>query len=157
MGQMESNDRMEGKRHRGRPFTKTLLTGLTLLGIGIFLLVLASIMGQAEFHLLFFFPIITSTGAYGLIGSLALMAGVFVTFMGLFSIPPHSQTVNKWRKEPVEWGRGKPRSNFGGVILIGPVPIIFGSNPKTALLSAIAGLIMVILLFAVVLPFILGF
>jgi uncharacterized protein (TIGR00304 family) len=57
-----------------------------------------------------------------------------------------------------EEGRGAERertggrAEFGGVVLIGPVPIIFGSNPRIALIAAAVAIIVL----AIVLMLVLG-
>jgi uncharacterized protein (TIGR00304 family) len=62
--------------------------------------------------------------------------GLFIIAIGLFlvitSIQQSSNQIN---------------TSYGGVVLIGPIPIIFGSSPKIALLAATAGLVITIITF----------
>ncbi|ABK14720.1 MAG: DUF131 domain-containing protein [Methanothrix sp.] len=52
-----------------------------------------------------------------LIGWSLILIGVIITFVSLLSLPSSS--------------------GFGGVILIGPIPIVFGSTPYMALAAMI--------------------
>jgi len=42
-------------------------------------------------------------------------------------------------------GSGQEMEGFGGVILIGPIPIVFGSSPEMALASMLLALLIVVL------------
>ncbi|WP_048098208.1 TIGR00304 family membrane protein [Archaeoglobus sulfaticallidus] len=39
-------------------------------------------------------------------------------------------------------------ANVGGIILIGPIPIVFGSSPESASLALILGLFFFVMMFA---------
>lgn len=64
-----------------------------------------------------------------LIGWSLILIGVIITFMSLLS--------------------SRSSSDFGGVILIGPIPIVFGSTPDMALAAMI--LAMAIMLISIAL------
>ncbi len=38
-------------------------------------------------------------------------------------------------------------ASYGGVVLIGPIPIVFGSSPQMALASVFLGLVLIVLSF----------
>jgi len=49
--------------------------------------------------------------------------------------------------------RGSGEVESGGVIVIGPIPIIFGSSGRAAVLAAVLGLIIMVLVFVMMLYF----
>lgn len=46
--------------------------------------------------------------------------------------------------------REETKTEYGGVIFIGPIPIVFGSNKDMAKMALIIGVIMVVLIIAFV-------
>jgi uncharacterized protein (TIGR00304 family) len=53
------------------------------------------------------------------------------------------------RGEGTEGGGGN--TEFGGVVLVGPIPIIFGSSPRGALMAAAVAIIILVLVLLMVL------
>ena len=49
--------------------------------------------------------------------------------------------------------RGSAEVESGGVIVIGPIPIIFGSSGRAAVLAAVLGLVIMILVFVMMIYF----
>jgi uncharacterized protein (TIGR00304 family) len=94
--------------------------GIALMAIGAMALIAAVATGEAQFALVVIVPIIYGSGA--LVGGaiLAIFAGVLLLFL---SLSPHDPGAEG---KPDE-GAPRAKSEWGGVILIGPVPIIFGS------------------------------
>jgi len=91
-------------------------------------------------------PYVSGTGPLSALGGLLLFAGIVLTFWGMAGKAVEDAGVVYEEYEPEEQ---KPR--VGGVVLIGPVPIIFGSDKRMALLSAVAAAIMVLALVVIIL------
>ncbi|MEB3774429.1 MAG: DUF131 domain-containing protein [Desulfurococcales archaeon] len=49
--------------------------------------------------------------------------------------------------------RGSAEVESGGVIVIGPIPIIFGSSDRAAVIAAVLGLVIMILVFIMMIYF----
>ena len=112
------------------------ILALMLLITGIVLLAYSGFRGDLRFSLFFIIPIIYGTGGYAALG-------VLLTFMGvllLFLTPFFSLTTAQQLEPP------KTEKKWGGVIFIGPLPIIFGSDTKIALILAVVGLLLLLLL-----------
>ncbi|MBN1761499.1 MAG: DUF131 domain-containing protein [Methanomicrobia archaeon] len=77
------------------------------------------------------------------VGFLIVFIGMLVILAGVFSI-----TYQSWKTGGME--KPEPSVRGGGVIMIGPIPIIFGSDlgaVKVVILLAIALMILAFLLF----------
>lgn len=106
-----------------------------LLPIGVFLggvalLVVAVATGEADVSLVLIFPVFSGSSAAFLIGVLLIFLSFILGFVmlarGATDIAQTQQTAER-------------RTEFGGVVLIGPIPIAFGSNKKVALIMLVIG------------------
>jgi uncharacterized protein (TIGR00304 family) len=78
------------------------------------------------------------------LGLIAFFLGIALMVLGIFLTMAKNRTEEKTEKESqAEDKRSKVRG--GGVVLIGPIPIIFGSDRKTLLIAIIASLIFTII------------
>ena len=118
-----------------------LALGLLMLISGIALLAWAVSSGDAEFYLFIIFPVITGTGPIFASGALLFMIGLIVTFLGL-SMRAAERMAEEYSEAPPEAasppgqapqaGAPAPRGGpeFGGVIFLGPIPIVFGKGQR---------------------------
>lgn len=119
------------------------IAGGALVMLGIVLLVLAVLEGQASLALVLIIPVIYGTGPLLAISVLMIFAGLALVFMSFFQTAPGMDTANAPR-EKKEWG---------GVILIGPIPIVIGSagmlkgRGAIVLLAMLSILVLLLLLF----------
>ena len=74
-------------------------------------------------------------GYLTLAGFLLIILGVVLVFLGVFA--------------SIMSGAGKVEA--GGVVMIGPIPVIFGTSAKAALIAALLAIIMMIVYIVVVL------
>lgn len=117
-------------------------------------LLYAVISGEAHVALLLIFPIIYGSGIYSLMGILILILGIFLLFLSpLESLDRRIVYPENSENEFVESER---KTNFGGVIFIGPIPIVFGSDRNMAKLSLLTGLVMFVLIVIFYLIFLYG-
>lgn len=65
--------------------------------------------------------------------------GLTIIFLGLLLIM--FGTLFELNKKSDEKTKGEEKTEFGGVIFIGPIPIVFGSNKKIAKIMLIIGII----------------
>jgi len=130
---------------------------------GVALLVLAAVRGEARLYLVLVFPVVTGEGATFALGTLLLMAGAFVAFLSWApsmagpeegpsgahaqASPPASPPAPPGPAAPPA---GEGGARWGGVVFIGPVPIAFGSTPRTTALMLAAAVVMglLVLVFA---------
>ncbi|BAB59221.1 hypothetical protein [Thermoplasma volcanium GSS1] len=121
--------------------------GYILIIIGVIALVGLAALGQAHFALFVIFPVIYGTGL-SVIPFLIIFLGIVIMFFapftmgGRYEYKEPQDYVNKMEEEQEE----KRKSSFGGLIMIGPIPIIFGNN-KTIVYVSIAIAILILLVF----------
>jgi uncharacterized protein (TIGR00304 family) len=118
-----------------------LVAGAALTAVGMY-------QGDVVFALILIFPVLVSTGGIGALGMILLAFGVMALMFELFLNGRVSEEVG----HGTETERTGGSTEFGGVVLIGPVPIIFGSTPRTALIAAAVAIIIL----AIVLLMVLG-
>lgn len=98
------------------------LAGPTLLLAGIGLVVLAVVRSEAALHLVIVVPVVTGSSPAFVLGVLLLVAGFGLLPLAL--APPAEAAAG-----PTAVAGGSPESpeGFGGVVLVGPVPLFFGA------------------------------
>jgi uncharacterized protein (TIGR00304 family) len=108
--------------------------GISAMIAGAFLLAYAVFLDEVAVALVLIFPVIISTGAIGATAMLLLFLGFLTLVLSYFSLGEEGgDPLDGTGRENEGKGRG---SGFGGVVLIGPVPIIFGSDRRMALIAA---------------------
>jgi len=117
-----------------------LVAGAALIGVGIY-------QGEVEVALFLIFPVLVSTGGTGALGMVLLALGIMALVFEAF-------LKGRVAEEGDGGGGTKGRdggTEFGGVVLVGPVPIIFGSSPRGALMAAAVAIIILALVLLLVL------
>lgn len=128
----------------------SLLT-LLLLIVGVALLFHGFRIGEGEVYLFLIFPVFVSRGPASLAGSLLILVGIFVGFLSLggplssrLQAIPTTQTPGDTIAGPPAKTAG--RRKFGGVVLLGPVPIVFGSEVRITTAVLIMGSVLTVTL-----------
>ncbi len=126
-----------------------MLAGALII-LGIFFFFLSLIYGEGGLALFFIFPVFYSTGLYGALGTLLIFAGIMLLFFYPFfsypsTVPQNLEVYNEQRRCEPEQNPSKV--HYGGVILIGPIPIVFGSDKNYAIYAAIGGVLFIIGIF----------
>jgi uncharacterized protein (TIGR00304 family) len=120
---------------------KTLIFALILGVVGIILLGFSVASGEGTASIFVFIPVFYGSGLWAFLGVLSIMAALMLGFMGLAQKMAESDkskpsdTKSPDEKQPVKGG---------GVVLIGPIPIVFGSSPKAAMILMIMALVIMI-------------
>ena len=110
---------------------KWLLVSLFLFVSGVALIFASVSNGEGQVGLFLIFPFIVTQGWMGAAGSLLIFLAIIGVFIGFWT----SATQDPGQA-PIETGAAVPatrtKKNYGGVVLIGPIPIVFGSDEKIA-------------------------
>ena len=126
-----------------------LIATVAFLTTGVLFLAIAAAQGDVRLYLVLIVPVITGEGAAFAIGALALMAGVLMALVVLplasaaRAGPPEAPPAQGLPPAPAAGGTS---SSWGGVVFIGPVPIVLGSGPGMRRYMLVAAVVMAILL-----------
>jgi len=129
-------------KHLGWIALAVFAGGLALLGFSV-------AVGESQVHLVLIFPVVTGGGAAGLAGIglvfLAMALG-FLSFARLSPIPvPKAESAGAPQPPPAPV---TPATKFGGVVFLGPIPIVFGSSPTISKVMLALAVVMTVLLLA---------
>lgn len=127
------------------------LLGPVLFVTGIVAVAIAIARGEASLLLVVVFPVVQATGGLGALGVLLLVAGFVASF---FALP--------FRGEPEGVGPPPTESSqpaspsartrrWGGVLFLGPIPIIFGSDARMTRTMLLLGIVLFLALLALTL------
>ncbi len=118
-----------------------------LIALGIAVLAIGAANGDGELMILLFIPVYRGTGPYALGGGLLIFLGIVVGLIYMFkryAPAPYQETPGASRSPSGGQGgapAGRPRT--GGVVFLGPIPIVWGSDAKMTLYTIIIGIIVV--------------
>ncbi|MFO7792930.1 MAG: DUF131 domain-containing protein [Candidatus Saliniplasma sp.] len=113
---------------------KRSMLPLILFLIGISLIILSVITGESQLALFLIFPVIYGAGLIMMIGILL----IFLSFISLFFILPFQDDI-----QPTEIQRD---SKWGGIIFIGPIPIVIGKDKSVTKFMLYIGLIIAVIM-----------
>ncbi len=124
--------------------------GLALLVAGVVATVLGVLNGDIQVGLaLFFIPYLQSSTWLGAVAILLIFAGILVLILdAIRSVNDQDVYVGEGTEKGSEVGA---RTEMGGVVLIGPIPIVFGTSNRAALLALVAAALLVMALVLVLL------
>ncbi len=120
------------------PMQKLRIVTLLTFALGLALFLVGLMSQDTRLYLILIIPVIETSSPIAIIGIGLMISSFFVYTMGIAS-------HHKGGREP----SGRARTKAGGIILIGPIPIIFASDSKTAMiLMALSLAIILILIYA---------
>lgn len=132
----------------------TAVSILSVLGGGA-ILALSVAEGDAEVGLLIIFPYVVAHGALSALGIGLIFLGFLLFFLSIArSVASYHDDTH--RVSGTTAPEIRKESKVGGVVMIGPVPIVFGSDSRMArgmMLLAILLVALLIVLYSVILLF----
>lgn len=114
---------------------------------GLFFLVYGSLIGEVRVGIVVFIPFIMSNGLFGFLGIICLffsMLSLFLIFPKLY-LGSYHQVEDNYELRKSHFS-SKEKFRTGGVIFLGPIPIIFGSNKRITRYMIIASIIILIVI-----------
>ena len=114
--------------------------------LGFIFFSLGFLQGDVEAGVLIVFPIIGGSSIYAFLGVICFFMAIILFMFGFTSSLKSEELDYEYDERPPE---KKTSIKGGGVILIGPIPIVFGSNRKTALVMMIVAIILILVVFFV--------
>ena len=120
--------------------------GPGILLAGLVALAVAVARGEASVYLIFIVPAVVGTGPLAFLGILLVFLGFFLTFfLWTAGAPPPTMgppaTDSTGIAEVTPQGTPKVR-RWGGVVFLGPIPLVFGSDPQMTRWMLILGAIL---------------
>ena len=110
------------------------MAAIAAMVVGLLLLITGIITGEVEVFLFLIFPVFRLSGILGLISLILFISGLAVLFVS-YSIGSGEGAADKRDVRSSAHGRNSPRghgqgdlSRWGGVVFIGPIPIVFGDR-----------------------------
>jgi uncharacterized membrane protein len=126
---------------------KLKLAALALIALGVAVLAIGAASGDGELIILLFIPVYRGTGPYALGGGLLIFLGIIVGliyFFKRYAPAPYEGAPGKSQSPSGGQGpAGAGRPKTGGVVFLGPIPIVWGSDAKTTLYTIIIGIIVI--------------
>jgi uncharacterized protein (TIGR00304 family) len=111
--------------------------------IGIIFVIVGALQGDIHGGVFLIFPFFIGSGLYSFFGILLLMVSLLLFISGFTprkSIPQQLPPNPETREE-------KPTTKGGGIVLIGPIPIIVGSSWKIALTLILTTIVLSVILY----------
>ena len=113
---------------------------------GIALLGLAVSTGGAQVHLLLIVPVVTGTSPLAFLGVLLILAAMVLGFVSLAGRELPATDEAPGASTAPAGVAPTPSKSFGGVVFLGPFPLVFGSNPRMARTMLLLGVVLFVLL-----------
>jgi len=113
---------------------------------GVLTMAIAVAQRQANVYLVLVIPVIVGTGPLAFLGIILVFAGFLLTFLlwpARFVEDPGNQDAL-----PTPPQGAAPARRWGGVLFLGPIPVIFGSDPRMTRTMLLIGVILSLALVA---------
>ena len=102
-------------------------------------------IGEMQVALVLIVPVVFGSSILGILAIGLIFAGMFVAIADSFLSAERESSQNRHSNESGLTETPK-RKEFGGVVLIGPIPIVFGSSKRMALLAAVIAVIILVIM-----------
>lgn len=115
---------------------------------GLLLLIYGFLKGEISAGFFLVFPFFVGSGAFSFVGILLIMISAGLFFFVRFPHYQHKDNYEEMEAPGGQEGKGgekSERKEFGGVIFIGPIPIVFGSARKMGYVMTIAAAVVAVL------------
>lgn len=104
--------------------------------------------GEGSAGVIVIIPFFSGSGIFSFLGVLCIMAAMFLAFMGFAASGAiFEDSEDSPEKRPSQSSQTGPKKSVkgGGVVMIGPIPIIFGSDSKTAMILVVLAIVLMII------------
>jgi len=117
---------------------------LFFLVVGITFFFLGFLSGDVKTGFFIIFPFLSGSGIYAFLGFVLIIIAIFLFMFGFSNY----SEIDEFQTDKFQDRTNKKSSlKGGGFVLIGPIPIVFASNYKIAIVLMIIAIILVLLLF----------
>ena len=120
---------------------------------GMALIATAVATGEADMSLVIVFPVFSGSSLLFLLATLLVISSFIVGFVLMAMDHERTEERVEAASEGMSSGAPRSRAEYGGVVLLGPIPIAFGSNKRVALIMLVVGVILAIVVLVVLLAY----
>jgi uncharacterized protein (TIGR00304 family) len=117
--------------------------------LGIVFFALGVLNGEIEIGIALIFPFLIGSGLYAFLGFVLVFIAIMLFMFGFANISGVGSNDLNVEGDDEYQPQKKTSVKGGGVILIGPIPIVFGSNWKIAVIMMILAIISAFTIFFV--------
>lgn len=121
-----------------------LFWALFLSAIG--LITVSALIGESQFGLFLIFPFVIGSGPIAMLGIALLFFAMLILFASFAKQLSEGERPSIASTEELHESTQK---KYGGVVMIGPLPIAFGSDSRIAMTMMIAGIIIFLVIVAI--------
>ena len=107
---------------------------------GVLTMAFAVARGEANVYLVLVIPVVVGTGPLAFLGVFLVFAGFLLTFL-LWPFRPDAEPGGRVVL-PASPEGAPPARRWGGVLFLGPIPVIFGSDPRMTRTMLLIGVVL---------------
>jgi uncharacterized protein (TIGR00304 family) len=123
------------------------LASLLLFVVGASLLYHGMRVEGGSVYLVLVFPVFVLSGPISLLGALLVFLSIFLGFLSLMSFLPQRVLEAPVLETPTSPQPPiKESRRWGGILLLGPIPVVFGSDVKITTAMLILGIVLTVAL-----------
>jgi uncharacterized protein (TIGR00304 family) len=100
--------------------------------------------GEADVSLFLIFPVFSGSSWLFILGTLLIVLSFFIGFAMIAVGGTEADRPQPGSVEPCSPATTQRKTTYGGVVLIGPIPILFASSKNMAILMLIVGIALAI-------------
>jgi len=135
------------------PVRARLWIPIAMFVAGMALIATAVATGEADVSLVIVFPVFSGSSLLFLLATLLIISSFIVGFVLMAMDHERTEERVEAASEGMSSSAPRSRTEYGGVVLLGPIPIAFGSNKKVALIMLVVGVILAIVVLVVLLAY----
>ena len=121
---------------------RSLLLFFIFLISGVLFFLFGILNEEIEFGIVLIFPFLVGSGIYSFLGFISILIAIIFLIFG-FKNSILSNNIN-YSNIDINKIHKKKSVKGGGIILIGPIPIVFGSNWKITVLIIVITLVLIL-------------
>ena len=124
---------------------------IAIFASGVALIAAAVATGEAEVSLILIFPLISGSGGLFVLGTVLIIFSFVIgfAFLAMGQLEVQQAMLGPRPVGPARVGLPKTEKKYGGVVLVGPIPVAFGSDRTIALAMLVVGIVMAVVLLGV--------
>lgn len=112
--------------------------------LGVIFFIMGFFSGEVEVGFFLIFPFLIGSGVHAFLGFIFVFVAIIILMFGFVNRLKTIQEDIEFKGQEHLHSRSKTSVKGGGIILIGPLPIVFGSNWKIALVLMIFAIILIV-------------